>query len=78
MIWKLAKKDLLLYLMTFKFAVGTIVCVLLTVALMPALVHDYQQRWQEYRAGVTADEAKDVLRLAGYKLPVATRLVAKG
>jgi len=56
MIWKLAKKDLLLYLMTFKFAVGTIVCVLLTVALMPALVHDYQQRWQEYRAGVTADE----------------------
>jgi len=37
MIWKLAKKDLLLYLMTFKFAVGTIVCVLLTVALMPAL-----------------------------------------
>jgi len=27
MIWKIAKKEFLLDLMTFKFAVGTIVCV---------------------------------------------------
>ena len=33
MIWKIAKKEFLLNLMTFKFAVGTIVCVVLTAVL---------------------------------------------
>ena len=44
MIWKIAKKEFLLNLMTFKFAVGTIVCVVLTAVFMPILAKDYQRR----------------------------------
>jgi ABC-type transport system involved in multi-copper enzyme maturation permease subunit len=58
MIWKIARKDLLLNLMTFKFLVGTIVCVVLTAVLMPVLLGDYQRRWKEYHANVAADEAE--------------------
>jgi len=57
MIWKIAGKDLLLNLMTFKFLVGTIVCVVLTGVLTPVLLSDYQRRWQEYHSNVAADEA---------------------
>jgi len=38
MIWKIAKKEFLLNLITFKFAVGSIVCVVLTAVFMPVLV----------------------------------------
>jgi hypothetical protein len=39
MIWKIAKKELEFpsNLMTFKFAVGTIVCVVLTAVFAPIL-----------------------------------------
>ncbi len=58
MIWKIAKKDFLLNLMTFKFAVGTIVCVVLTAVFMPILAKDYQQRLEDYNAKVAANEAE--------------------
>ena len=34
MIWKIAKKELLLNLITFKFAIGTILCVVLMAVFM--------------------------------------------
>jgi hypothetical protein len=39
-IWKITTKDFLLNLMTFKFVVGTILCVVLTAMFMPVLVRD--------------------------------------
>jgi ABC-type transport system involved in multi-copper enzyme maturation permease subunit len=56
MIWKIAKKEFLLNLMTFKFAVGTLVCVVLTAVLMPALINDYRQRLKEYNTNIAIDE----------------------
>ena len=47
MIWKIAKKELLLNLMTFKFAVGAIVCIVLMAVFMLILVSDYQERLKE-------------------------------
>jgi len=58
MIWKIAKKEFLLNLMTFKFAVGTILCVVLMSVFMPVLVIDYQQRLKDYNANVAANEAE--------------------
>ena len=58
MIWKIIKKEFLLNLMTFKFAVGTIVCVVLTAVLMPALMNDYRQRLKEYNTNVAINEAE--------------------
>jgi ABC-type transport system involved in multi-copper enzyme maturation permease subunit len=58
MLWKIAKKEFLLNLMTFKFAVGTIVCVVLTAVFMPVLVSDYQDRLKQYNDAVSANEAE--------------------
>ena len=58
MIWKIAKKEFLLNLMTFKFAVGTIVCVVLIAVFMPILAKDYQQRLRAYDTSVAANEAE--------------------
>jgi len=58
MIWKIAKKEFLLNLMTFKFAVGTILCVVLIAVFVPVLANDYQQRLQKYSQQVTNNEAK--------------------
>lgn len=58
MIWKIAKKEFLLNLMTFKFTVGTIVCVVLTAVFIPILAKDYQQRLEDYNTNVTANEAE--------------------
>jgi len=57
-IWRIAKKELLLNLMTFKFAVGTVLCVVLMVVFMPVLVNDYQQRLKDYNANVSATQAE--------------------
>jgi len=57
-IWKIAKKEFLLNLMTFKFAVGTILCVVLVVVFVPVLAKDYLQRLEEYNQNVTANEAE--------------------
>ncbi len=58
MIWKIAKKEFLLNLMTFKFAVGTILCVVLMAVFMPVLVNDYQQRLKDYNTAIAANEAE--------------------
>jgi len=58
MIWKIAKKEFLLNLMTFKFAVGTILCVVLMAVFIPILVKDYEQRLQKYNKLVANNEAE--------------------
>ena len=58
MIWGMAKKEFLLNLMTFKFAVGTILCVILMAVFMPVLVNDYQQRLKDYHTNVSATQAE--------------------
>ena len=58
MIWKIAKKEFLLNLMTFKFAVGTILCVVLMAVFMPVLLNDYKQRLKDYNANVAATQAE--------------------
>ena len=58
MIWKIAKKEFLLNLMTFKFAVGTVLCVVLVAVFVPVLADDYQQRLQRYSQQVMDNEAK--------------------
>ena len=58
MIWKIAKKEFLLNLMTFKFTIGTILCVVLVSVFVPVLAKDYQQRLEEYNQNVTANEAE--------------------
>ena len=57
MIFKIARTELLLNLMTFKFAVGTIICVVLMIVFMPVLVNDYQQRLQDYNQNIAANDA---------------------
>ncbi len=57
MIWKIAKKDILFNLMTFKFTVGTILCVVLMSVFMPVLVNDFQLRLQEYNENVADTQA---------------------
>jgi ABC-type transport system involved in multi-copper enzyme maturation permease subunit len=57
MIFKIARTELLLNLMTFKFAVGTIICVVLMAVFMPVLVSDYQQRLEDYSQNIAANEA---------------------
>lgn len=56
MIWKIAKKEILLNLMTLKFAVGSIACVILTCVFVPILAADYCQRLEIYRKHVSDNE----------------------
>jgi len=58
MIWKIAKKEFLQNLMTFKFAVGTILCVVLMAVFMPVLIRDYQERLKNYNENVVANESE--------------------
>ncbi len=58
MIWIITKKELLLNLLTFKFAVGTIVCVVLTAVFMPVLASDYQQKLKTYNDNIARNEAE--------------------
>jgi len=58
MIWKIAKKEFLLNLMTFKFAVGAVACIVLTAVFMPILAADYRQRLETYNSNVTDNETE--------------------
>lgn len=58
MIWKIAKKEFLLNIMTFKFAVGAVACIVLTAVFMPILAADYQQRLELYNRNVAENEAE--------------------
>lgn len=58
MIWKIAKKEFLLNLMTFKFTVGAVACVALTAVFMPILAADFRQRLETYSRNVADNEAE--------------------
>ncbi len=58
MIWRIAKKEFLLNVMTFKFAVATVACVVLTAVFTPILAKDYEQRLRTYRDNVARNEAE--------------------
>jgi len=58
MIYKIAKKEILLNLMTFKFTVGTIICVVFTGVFTSILLKDYQQRLENYNRAVADDVAE--------------------
>jgi ABC-type transport system involved in multi-copper enzyme maturation permease subunit len=58
MIWKIAKKEFLLNIMTFKFAVGAVACIVLTAVFMPILAVDYRQRLELYNRNVIENEAE--------------------
>lgn len=71
MIWNIAKKDFLLNLMTFKFAVGTTLCVVLMALFMPVLASDYQQRLKTYNTNV-ADNEDELRKVMVYKNIIPT------
>jgi len=58
MIWKIAKKEILLNLMTFKFAMGTMLCMVLTAVFVPILAKAYQERLKTYNDNVAYNEAE--------------------
>jgi ABC-type transport system involved in multi-copper enzyme maturation permease subunit len=58
MIWKIAKKEFLLNLMTFKFAVGTILSMVLMVVFVPILAKAYQERLKVYNENVAYNEGE--------------------
>jgi ABC-type transport system involved in multi-copper enzyme maturation permease subunit len=66
MIWKIAKKEFLLNIMTFKFAVGAVACVVLTTVFMPILAADYRQRLELYNKNV-ADNQDELRKAVVYR-----------
>jgi len=58
MIWRIAQREFLLNLMTFKFALGVVVCIVLTAVFVPILARDYQQRLRTYHENVARDKAE--------------------
>jgi ABC-type transport system involved in multi-copper enzyme maturation permease subunit len=85
MTWKIARKEFLLSLMTFKFAVGTTVCVVLMVVFMPGLVNDYEERLANYNGNVAANEAEfqkvrvyNNLTPTVYRAPTVLSVFSKG
>jgi len=58
MIWKIAKKESLLNLMKFKFAVATVVSIVLTVIFTSILAEDHHQRLRAYHDNVARNEAE--------------------
>lgn len=58
MIWRIAKKEFLLNLMTFRFVVGILLCVVLVAVFVPALLRDYRQSRAEYDRRVAEREAQ--------------------
>ncbi|MBN1506701.1 MAG: ABC transporter permease subunit [Sedimentisphaerales bacterium] len=58
MTWKIAAREFLLNLMTFKFVVGTILCIVLVAVFVPVLAEDYRQRLRQYDERVADNEAR--------------------
>ncbi len=85
MIWTIAKKDFLLNLMTFKFAVGTVLCVTLIAVFTYVLTGDYQQRLESYNevAAKNSDELKEVrvymnIKPTIYRPPAVLSMFSEG
>ena len=85
MTWKIALKEFLLNLMTFKFTVGTTVCVILIAVFMPGLVNDYEERLANYNGNVATNEAEfqkvkvyNNLTPTVYRAPAVLSVFSKG
>ncbi len=85
MTWKIARKEFLLNLMTFKFTVGTVVCIVLMAVFMPGLVNDYEERLQNYNGNIARNEAEfqkvkvyNNLTPTVYRAPAALSVFSKG
>jgi len=85
MTWQIARKEFLLNLMTFKFAVGTAVCVVLMAVLMPGLVNDYEDQLANYNGNVAANQAEfqsvkayKQLTPTVYRTPTVLSVFSKG
>ena len=66
MIWRIAKKEFLLNIMTFKFAVGTILCLILTAVFVPILGKAYQERLKVYNENIAYNE-RELGKVTVYK-----------
>jgi len=66
MIWRIAKKEFLLNIMTFKFAVGTTLCVVLMIVFVPILGKAYQERLKVYNENITYNE-RELGKVTVYK-----------
>jgi len=66
MIWKIAKKEFLLNLLTFKFAVGTILSIVLVCVFVPILAMAYQERLKVYSENVAYNE-RELGKVTVYK-----------
>lgn len=66
MIWNIAKKEFLLNIMTFKFAVGTTLCLLLTAIFVPILAKAYQERLKVYNENIAYNE-RELGKVVVYK-----------
>ena len=71
MVWKIARKEFLLNVMTFKFAVATVACLVLAAVFTPVLAKDYQQRVTTYHSDVARNEA-ELRKVTVYKNIVPT------
>jgi len=85
MTWKIARKEFLLNLMTFKFTVGTAVCIVLMAVLMPGLVNDYEERLANYNGNVASNQAEfqkvkvyNNLTPTVYRTPTVLSVFSKG
>lgn len=58
MIWDIVKKEFLLNITTFKYVVGTCMCTVLVMILLPVLISDYQKRLEPYHYNVAHNEAE--------------------
>ena len=58
MIWKIAKKEFLLNLMTFKFAVGMTLRIVLMAVFVPILTKAYQERLETYDKNIAYNEGE--------------------
>ena len=58
MIWKIAKKEFLLNLMTFKFATGTMLCMILIAIFVPILAKAYQERLENYNENIAYNQTE--------------------
>lgn len=85
MTWQIARKEFLLNLMTFKFTIGTAVCIILMAVFMPGLVNDYKERLQNYNGNVAMNEAEfqkvkvyNNLTPTVYRTPTVLSVFSKG
>lgn len=66
MIWRIAKKEFLLNIMTFKFAVGTTLCVVLMAVFVPILAKAYHERLKVYNENIAYNE-RELGKVTVYK-----------